>query len=155
MECHVCGAPFLKNKNDVQWGLKRGHRFCCSLSCRGKSGSKGSRADAFDYLVRQARKRAKTKGLLCDVTSVELRKLYKDQSGKCAISGVELDVDVKYSRSRKKSTNLMSLDRIDSSIGYTKSNVQLVCLAINYMKNTFTQEEVLSFLEDAYKNSGG
>lgn len=41
--------------------------------------------------------------------------------------------------------NTMSLDRIDSSVGYVPSNIQLVCAAINKMKQEYSEEMFLLF----------
>jgi hypothetical protein len=41
-----------------------------------------------------------------------------------------------------------SLDRIDSTKGYIKGNVEFVCLAINYAKNKFSKEDTLTFLNE-------
>ena len=38
----------------------------------------------------------------------------------------------------------LSIDRIDSTKGYSKDNVQLVCMAANQMKNDLSMEELTS-----------
>ena len=43
--------------------------------------------------------------------------------------------------------NTVSLDRIDSQIGYTKDNVVLCCADINYMKNKFSKDYFLNLLK--------
>jgi len=55
-------------------------------------------------------------------------KLYIKQKGTCAISGLDLDEDV------------MSLDRIDSALGYVEGNVQWVHFDINRMKSDFSEQ---------------
>lgn len=77
---------------------------------------------------------------VCDIDSDYLKELFDKQNGKCAITG--LDMVHKYSQ-----LDSISVDRIDSSRGYLKDNVQLICQSINRMKNTHTQKEVLEFLE--------
>ena len=44
----------------------------------------------------------------------------------------------------KVPTNL-SLDRIDSSQGYTEDNVQLVCRIVNIMKNDLSVDEFVGW----------
>ena len=39
----------------------------------------------------------------------------------------------------------ISPDRIDSSKGYTKDNIQFVCNRVNAMKNNMNTEELLYF----------
>lgn len=41
-----------------------------------------------------------------------------------------------------------SLDRIDSSKGYIKGNVQFIVAPINYMKSTLSDLEVKQFLKE-------
>ena len=48
----------------------------------------------------------------------------------------------------KKGTPLTaSLDRIDSSLGYLKGNVQFTILCINYMKNNLTHTQMLQLID--------
>ena len=41
-----------------------------------------------------------------------------------------------------------SLDRIDSSGGYDKGNVQFVCQGVNLTKKDFPHNEMVSFIEE-------
>lgn len=50
-------------------------------------------------------------------------------------------------------TNL-SIDRIDSSKGYTKDNVQLVTMAANQMKNDLTLDELIVMCSNIMKTVG-
>ncbi|UVY48073.1 MAG: hypothetical protein [Bacteriophage sp.] len=50
-----------------------------------------------------------------------------------------------YFDSGRVPTNL-SVDRIDSSLGYIKGNIQLVCMAVNQMKSVLTVEQLKYFL---------
>jgi hypothetical protein len=72
--------------------------------------------------------------------------LYENQKGLCNISGIKMTHE-----HGKKETNI-SIDRIDSSIGYVKGNVQLVCYIVNLMKNTFSIEKLLYFSENIIKH---
>lgn len=44
-----------------------------------------------------------------------------------------------------------SLDRIDSSLGYVKGNIQFVPTPINLMKTTKSDKEIRLFLKDISK----
>lgn len=48
-----------------------------------------------------------------------------------------------------------SLDRIDSSKGYVKGNVEFVCLLINMAKNSYSKKEVSSFFEEMLAHPEG
>jgi hypothetical protein len=47
---------------------------------------------------------------------------------------------------------LASVDRIDSSVGYEKNNIQFVSRTINYAKNDMTHEEMIKFLSFLKQN---
>jgi hypothetical protein len=65
--------------------------------------------------------------------------LFLKQKRKCALTGKELKFD---SRNKVKD-GTVSLDRIDSSKGYIKGNVQWVDKWINLMKLDFSEEEFI------------
>lgn len=70
-----------------------------------------------------------------DVLSMYLR-----QNGRCAVS------DVKFAlRSEKSGRSMLkpSIDRIDSTKGYTRDNVHIVCAAVNIIKNDMPHREFL------------
>lgn len=69
-----------------------------------------------------------------DITVEFISDMYTAQKGKCALSGLPIgweDVGT---------THSASIDRIDSSIGYTQNNVQLVHKDINMMKQQFDND---------------
>jgi hypothetical protein len=45
-----------------------------------------------------------------------------------------------------KTPTKASLDRIDPNKGYIIGNVEFVCYCINVMKNDFTKEEMIKFI---------
>ncbi len=73
--------------------------------------------------------------------------LFIKQSRKCAISGLPLQFQsgsIIYDRTA-------SLDRIDSSKGYVKGNVQWVHTKINYMKMNMDEPEFFALIKSIYK----
>ena len=97
--------------------------------------------------------RAKAKGLEVNFNKTYLQYLWNKQNGFCAISGIKMTT-VFYSG--RISTNL-SVDRIDSEKGYIEGNVQLVCMAVNQMKNDLTYNELIficnKIIENEKKNN--
>lgn len=80
--------------------------------------------------------------------------LFLKQERKCALSGLELTFPEKgTNEAHKKAT--ASLDRIDSTKGYIKNNVQWVHKHVNIMKNTFDEGYFVKLCTEIYKNSGG
>lgn len=84
----------------------------------------------------QYRSDAKKKGRTWDVTPEQLWELWLNQDGKCAYTGWNL--------THGKDA---SLDRIDSSMGYTIDNVQWVHRDINRMKSDFTESYFLKLVK--------
>lgn len=83
----------------------------------------------FKVIMKDAKNRAKGKGLSFDLTDDYLSSLYREQGERCAISGMEFDNAPQTEHSRNPFA--MSLDRIDSSEGYVEGNVRIVLWAIN------------------------
>jgi hypothetical protein len=87
--------------------------------------------------VSKERKGIKISNAWIDIESREqlvsfLKELYDKQTGKCAITGVPLELEI---GTTKPNPNKCSLDRIDSNRGYYKSNVWFVAWWVNAMKS--------------------
>ena len=102
---------------------------------------------ALRYKLQQAlngtRRRSKEKNMYNDLTIDFLLYLWEKQNGRCALTG--LDMTYKFYEGRVN-TNV-SVGRIDSTKGYSKENVQLVCMAANQMKNDLSMCEFLDMCE--------
>jgi hypothetical protein len=72
--------------------------------------------------------------------------LYIKQNRKCKLSGIEIHFN-------KKNGITASLDRIDSSKGYTKDNIQWVHKDINRMKTDFPQDYFLDLCSSVANTS--
>ena len=59
--------------------------------------------------------------------------LWDQQNGLCAYSGLPLSIETNH-------PHTISLDRIDSSIGYLRGNLQLVSWSVNKMKQDLSEE---------------
>ena len=100
-----------------------------------------------------ARRRAKNKNLDFTLTYEYLLGLWEEQGGHCALSDLPMSVhscDV----GQSNNNTVVSLDRIDSNLGYTISNTQLVCVMMNTMKSNMTQQkfiEMCSLVSTKYK----
>lgn len=80
---------------------------------------------------------AKQRKLCIDITIEFIDDLFKKQNKKCALSGVEISLS--------RTSQTASLDRIDSSKGYTEENVQWVHKQVNTMKMGYDQDEFIEF----------
>lgn len=94
----------------------------------------------------QARSRALRRGLPFEIT-VEwaLQKLVA-QGYRCAKTGIALQLVCPHTDTTYSAFS-PSFDRINSSLGYTCENTQVVCLMYNSAKNRFSDEDVSKFAE--------
>jgi len=94
----------------------------------------------------------------CTITLLDLREQWDKQRGICPYMGWEMDNPnpCRYVNQGKMPMHIKraSLDRIDSSKGYVKGNIQFVCLMAQYAKNRFTESELLKFCESVTKWTG-
>ena len=96
--------------------------------------------------------RAKYRNLEYNLDADYLWNLYQKQNKKCAISGIS----IKFAPNTGlylKSQQTASLDRIDSSKGYIKGNVQWLHKTINKMKQDLSQEEFIQYCKIISENN--
>lgn len=79
---------------------------------------------------------AETRGLLWSLSLDDLVDIYTAQDKKCALTGWSIEFEEQENLSQQRA----SIDRIDSKLGYTKENVQLVHKHVNMMKQSYDQE---------------
>lgn len=136
-KCACCNKIILVTKLDLLSEKKQ----YCSLECKATT----HKTDYYCYL-RDIPKRAEKKKLEFDLTEEFIKDLLEvKQNNKCAITGCPIKVKSKNKESFLYET--ASLDRIDSSKGYTKDNVNWVMLGINYMKIDCSVEELIKTLD--------
>ena len=73
--------------------------------------------------------------------------IYKDQRGLCALSGLKMT----WMKGKITLTSL-SIDRIDSSKGYERDNVRLVCHGVNRLKGDATDADMLAMAKAIVAN---
>jgi len=94
--------------------------------------------DISSTMYRYFKTMARSRKLVFDLSKQQLWDLFVKQGKCCALSGVPLVFDPVTSNISPNTS--ASLDRIDSSKGYTLDNVQWVHKEINWMKNRFSQD---------------
>ena len=146
LNCVKCGCTFEKWLKIYNMQLKRNpdHNFYCSKECAGITHNDLSPFKRSFSAARERVRHAKVKREF-DITVEDLKNLWDDQGGKCAISGLEM-TEPPSDRQRKKTKDRNpltgSLDRIDSDKGYVKGNIQWVCTFVNYAKNNFKDKQI-------------
>ena len=86
----------------------------------------------------------RSKNLVFAITEKDIIELYYKQYGKCALSGQILTKIALEDKGINKYN--VSIDRINSSKGYTKDNIQLVGSIINIMKNDIDEKDFILFV---------
>lgn len=155
LKCDCCGKEFEKPVSEYKRNTKFGRANYCSRACSGKMCNKNNRQKGnpsvlipsnrrdqytpFRYYFRNARKRFKD----FDLSLEYLKQLWDEQKGICPYTGIHLQL-AEYKANHNDPIYTASLDRIDSSKGYIKGNVQFISTAINYMKNNMSHEDTIT-----------
>lgn len=92
-------------------------------------------------LFNGAKSRSKRRNILFNITKTDIIQQYEKQNGKCYYSGRPLS-------SVAGNENVMSIDRINSSIGYTPENIVICCWRINKMKNVFSTGDFVTLCKE-------
>jgi hypothetical protein len=140
----ICDCGESKQTTSVR--LKNGS--CKSCGClaktkwdrnprkKGYCGIAGSRVSDIQF-------RAKKKNIECNLTAKFLWELFNKQNKKCAISGLEIDLDKN-----------ASVDRIDSKGGYVENNVWWTHKDVNKMKMDIELESFIDYCKIIAKHNG-
>ena len=120
LPCSACGRYF-------DQGAFAGTRNTFCKECKRTSASNHYRTLRGRVLkmLGTARGRAERKDLTCDLQLQDVLSMLLKQDGRCAYSGIAMEILVPYSHWR------MSLERIDNSEGYVKDNCALVAAEFN------------------------
>ncbi len=110
-------------------------------------------------LYRDVKNNAKKRDIKVDITLDDMFHVYDIQEGKCIYSGIKMTHNKIPSEKDKdlrvQTTNPynISVDRIDSTKGYTKDNIQLVTVSVNHMKWNLKESDFLEMCEHITKYS--
>lgn len=77
--------------------------------------------------------------------------MWYNQKGRCFYSNIELILP-KHGTRKVDHIHRASLDRIDSSKGYTKDNTRFVSTSINFMKNSLSHDDTIKLCKLIAKN---
>jgi len=138
-----------KEKNINASGMKAGIVKSCGCYKRRKL-SKGYK-DISGSWWRKLQKSAVVRGYDFDITIEEVWGIFVRQNKKCALSAVDL---VMFPNNDKYYLQTASLDRIDSTKGYYRNNVQWVHKRVNFLKRNYPEEELLYWSSKIVKNKG-
>ena len=143
--CVHCKTPYLSKYT----GSKS--RYFCSASCRAKDRASSRRLDhvlKVYELLNGAKFRAKKKGLEFDLTQDFLLDLWVKQEGRCLISKRVFEWGSSTTRTSRLAP---TVDRIDSTKGYTQDNVRLVTFHVNVAINRWGLAAFKELCEDVLR----
>ena len=90
----------------------------------------------YNHIIKSANGSKGRRKIELSISIKEAWELYEKQNKKCALSNLPIKFPIKWN----DKSYTASLDRIDSSKGYTLDNIQWVHKDINIMKNKFDQD---------------
>ena len=106
----------------------------------------------FGRAVANARSRAAKKGLPFELTRDEIMSMFEEQDGRCFYSDIKLNV-VKSDASRTHDPFKMSLDCVDPTLGYVKSNVVWCAYCVNALKLKMSKESMIGVCRSIVKKA--
>ena len=142
-ECRICNTIF----TDIKPYRKNLCRGCYNERCKRNVNSyKNSVGTYLTYLRKVAQKRAAKKNLYFDIDDSFLINRYNEINGKCEVMNIPLVIGDGAAR-----FDSISIDRIDSTKGYSKDNVQIVCWGYNRMKGDLDEQTFFFAVEKIYE----
>lgn len=164
LTCDFCGREFTKPKSEYLRNVRLGRHNFCSRSCAGKhmhtlglpqtkkqkKASKDNlkRGNDIDIYTpfRSTLRRVRNRYKEVNINEEDLKAIWEKQGGKCAYTGIDLQLPI--GNKKPDYRYQASLDRIDSSKGYVKGNIQFVATPINFMKSTMSDDDFRRYLNN-------
>lgn len=152
-KCIICDeAVFYKKSHFKEVAYPTCSRFCAakskSLRMKGKDNPRSLKLTTIERLFWNKTKtyayRAEAKNIDFDLDHKFLEELFDKQKGKCYYSNYPMQLK------GSKVFNTASLDRINSSKGYTKDNVVFCLNSINMLKSNHDLKEIKKVFRSIY-----
>lgn len=145
-ECKCsCGKIFIATGSTIVSGNRKS---CgCLLKELRKDMYKGYEDISKSYFS-AVKANSKIRNLEFTITIEDVWEQYIKQNKKCLLSGVDLCFVRNYKFDCKLQT--ASIDRVDSKLGYTKDNIQIIHKDVNQIKWDLTEENFLQLIEKIY-----
>ena len=111
---------------------------------------------ALDEMYRDAyrqRRDSKSRKASFDLTEVEFVAVVAQSNDACMLSNIRFSAARYFKNGQVPCPFKPSLDRINASLGYTASNVQLISQVANFCKNEWSNDLVVMFCRGVAANS--
>ena len=132
----ICRCDCGYERPVLRQSLVRGESTCCRQCQFKKQNIKNKLPLTLFWRIKN---NAKNRNLEFKLTQEFLYQLLLTQNKKCKLTN--LPISLEFDKARKVTG---SLDRIDSSKGYTEDNVQWVHKDINFMKQAYSQDQFVN-----------
>lgn len=159
--CAACGKEKEISDKEHNRKLKKGTPFYCGRRCAAVNNNKKRTPEqkaagvlnllkGYDirrhkkYRFGKIRRKLNQREPNHEISEELIEKMWNDQEGKCAFSGLSMSVPGWGERNKP---NTISIDRINSDRGYLANNVQLVCYSLNLAKNNFDDSQFRGFVQ--------
>ena len=172
LKCENCGIEFGYHKPEYNRQIKKGRTtFYCSLKCASKRKEnieqlkkvarhfkggenkivteEGFIKASMKEFLRRIKNRAKNKPERFgnyNITIEDLIEVWNKQSGQCVYTKSKLVLPKFPDYNKVNSNYKASIDRIDSSKGYIKGNIQFISDMMNQYKSNVSNEEIEEFI---------
>ena len=139
-----------RNNTDREIGSGSGTKKAWNKGVRQpRNCNKGGTKDIHNALFSRWKAGAKSRNYPFTVTIETLQEMLEQQNFKCAYTNMDMLCPKTYNEKREMTSSpyLISLDRIDSELGYIDGNVHFVCVWTNKAKGSYAHEtftEILS-----------
>ena len=148
-ECQCeCGTKTIRVSNSLRKGK------CCCKKCKSSSDrNRFGYKDLMQHHWRSIQRSAKRRGFEFEITIQHAWDVFEKQNKQCAISSIPIVLG-KTREEYASGITTASLDRIDSSKGYIKGNIQWVHKKINIMKSNYTLDEFIYYCRKIVEKQG-
>ena len=141
LKCLTCGTTDIKN-------FPKNERTSCTICGKDKRKASQKRSlikHILNLRLTSAKFRALKTNMEFNIDLEYLKCLLKEQDNKCVYTNMEFN--------NEDGMLSLSMDRIDSTKGYVKGNIQFVLSCINYMKQEYSEENFIKMCKLVYLNN--
>lgn len=176
LKCEYCEKQFERKLCEHKRNVKLNRKVFCNMSCaasnrnknmtdeywkeqyekqkkkfdiKSQSNNQRDEYSPFRFFLNKGRASIIKHKHEIDIDEKYLKEIWEKQKGICPYTGIQMILPPTTHMSHQiKSLKRASLDRIDSSKGYLKDNVEFVCQAINNAKNSYSKSEMMCFIKE-------
>lgn len=147
-ECaDIINQKYVDNNKEKVAKIKNKHYLTLSKEIIEKRHKEYVKNHYIKLMFQTLKHNAKVRNLCVEIDVSFIEELYEKQNHFCYYTGREMNL-IKGDKER-----VVSVDRVDSSKGYTKENVVLCCQKVNIVKNDLSYQNFLILCEEVLKQS--